>query len=367
MRDHPLHDRETAMDRVRGADRLTTLSKVLDPKALAQHLCLFSLPPWNWGAIEEVQVRVLRPKLERCTLEIRLRSENGWHSLIGKVYGSDRADVFQAMERIGQAGFGPQEEFSIPQPLVYLSSLRLLVQEKVEGPRAKEIFATSDERGCAAAAERCARWLARFHAIAPKAGPVSDPDEFFNSESMSEAMQQCLRELAGAGSRIAEKSARLLEGLKDAAGALSPVEMHAGHGSYSPSHVIPASGRTVVFDWDGYDVADPARDLGRFLASLRRLALVKLGSIRALDAMAEIFLSTYLDAGQPEALRNLRFYEAAACLKLAKHSFFHTRIERMEATLDEALCILEQEPAVGSTARVASGCSTAIDLPKWSG
>ena len=58
MRDHPLHDRETAMDRVQGADRLTTLSKVLDPKALAQHLRLFSLPPWNWGAIEEVQVRV---------------------------------------------------------------------------------------------------------------------------------------------------------------------------------------------------------------------------------------------------------------------------------------------------------------------
>jgi len=58
MRDHPLHDRETATNRVQGADRLTTLSKVLDPKALAQHLCLFSLPPWNWGAIEEVQVRV---------------------------------------------------------------------------------------------------------------------------------------------------------------------------------------------------------------------------------------------------------------------------------------------------------------------
>jgi len=58
MRDHPLHDRETATNRVQGADRLTTLSKVLDPKALAQHLRLFSLPAWNWGAIEEVQVRV---------------------------------------------------------------------------------------------------------------------------------------------------------------------------------------------------------------------------------------------------------------------------------------------------------------------
>ena len=59
MRGHPLHDRETATNRVRDAEPgLTTLSEVLDPKALAQHLRLFSLPPWNWGAIEEVQVRV---------------------------------------------------------------------------------------------------------------------------------------------------------------------------------------------------------------------------------------------------------------------------------------------------------------------
>ena len=59
MRGHPLHDRETATNRVQDAEPgLTTLSEVLDPKALAQHLRLFSLPAWNWGAIEEVQVRV---------------------------------------------------------------------------------------------------------------------------------------------------------------------------------------------------------------------------------------------------------------------------------------------------------------------
>ena len=330
---------------------IATFSEVLDPIALAKHLRLFSLPPWSWGAIEEVRVRMLRRKARRCTLEIGLRSENGWHSLIGKVYDTDRADVFQAMERISQAGFGPQDEFSVPQPLAYLSALRLLVQEKVEGPGAKEIFMTGGEESRAAAAERCARWLARFHAIAPKAGSVLYPHELFNSESMSESTQRCLRTIAESGGRSADKAARLLEGLEDAASSLGPVEMRAGHGSYGPAHVIPAKDRTAVFDWDGYDVADPARDLGRFLAALRHSALSRLGSIRALDATADVFLRTYLGVGQPEVKRNLRFYEAAACLKLAKHSFFHTQLERMEAMLDEALRILEQEPAAGSAAR----------------
>ena len=129
-----------------------------------------------------------------------------------------------------------------------------------------------------------------------------------------------------------------------AASKLAGMEMTAGHGSYGPSQIIVGPGRTVTFDWDGYDVADPARDVGRFLASLRRVALVKLGSARSLDAMVEIFFGAYLEVGQPEAVRNLRFYEAAACLRLAKHSFFHARLEKMEATLDEGLRILEQEP-----------------------
>jgi hypothetical protein len=334
-----LHERKATRDRVEDADPgLTTLSEVLDPIALAKHLRLFSLPPWNWGTAEEVHVRILRHKAgRRCTLELDLRTENDLHSMIGKVYATDRADVFQTMERIRQAGFGPQDEFSIPQPLVYLPSLCLLVQEKVGGLRAKEIFRAGDERSCAAAAERCARWLAQFHAVAPKAGPL------FDSNCCLSLMRRRSQRIGELGRRFADKAARLLERLEDAASSLSPVEMCAGHGSYGGAHVIPAEGRTVVFDWDGYDLADPARDVGRFLAALRHSALGGLGSIRALDAAAEVFLRTYLSLGQPQVKRNRPFYEAVGCLKLAKHSLCHDRLEKTEATLDEGIRVLEQE------------------------
>ena len=319
---------------------IVTLPEVLDPVALARHLRELLLP-----AVEEVRVRVLRHYVhQRCTLDIGLRTGNGWHFLIGKVYRKDRLEVFRVMEEIQQAGFGPRDEFSIPRPVAYLPALRLLLQEKVEGPVAEEIFETGDERSRAAAAERCARWLARFHVHAPKAGPVSYAREHLNSKSM----QRCWQEMAKLDGDFGGKAARLLQGLEDAAASLSPVEMCAGHGGYRADHVILSEGRTVAFDLDTYDVADPARDVARFLAALRHVALDQIGSIRTLDAAAETFLETYLAAGPPEMRRNLRFFKAAAYLKRAKHSFCrqvpHWR-EKTEAMLDEGLRALEQEAA----------------------
>ncbi len=319
---------------------LATLSEVLDPIALAKHLRVSCLSAGNGGAVEQVQVRILKHKVgRRCTLEIGMRAENGWHSVIGKVHATDRSDVFQAMEAIRQAGFGPEDEFSIPQPLAYLPALRLLAQEKVEGPLAAETLRATDERSRAAVAERCARWLARFHALAPKAGPV------FDSEFCLGLMRQRSLRIAELGGRCADKAAGLLQRLEDASSSLVPVEMCAGHGSYSAAQLILAEGRTAVFDWDGYDVADPARDVGRFLAALRRWALGRLGSIRALDAAAEVFLNTYLAEGRREAEKNLHFYEAAACVKLAKYKANNSVPrwqEKTEAMLDEGLRVLDR-------------------------
>ncbi len=322
---------------------IATLSEVLDPTALAKHLRGVSRAPWNGTTIEEVHVRVLKHYPgRRCTLEIGLRTERGWHFLIGKVYHNDRPDVFHAMEGIQQAGFGPQDEFSIPEPLAYVTSLRLLVQEKVEGPSVSDIFKAGDQRRRAEAAERCAWWLARFHALAPRDGRALYFHHYLDP------LRQRSNEIAELGGPFADKVARLLQRLEDASSSLRPVEMRAGHGSYSGNQLILAGGRTVAIDWDGYDVADPARDVGRFLAAVRRLALGRLGSIRALDRVAEVFLRTYLGVGRPEAERNLCFFEAAACLKLAMHHLSHPVPrwkEKTEAMLDEGLRVLEREVA----------------------
>jgi hypothetical protein len=325
---------------------IPTLAEVFDTIVLANHLRSISLYNGNEGDVKEVQIiRVLKHHLgRRCTLEIRLRTDKGWRSLIAKIYRKDRSDVFQAMKGIQQAGFGLRDEFSISQPVAYLSSLRCLVLEKVEGTTADEIFKTGDERSRAVAAERCALWLARFHALAPKVGPISHACDHLNSSSM----QRCAREMAKQGGSFADRGAQLFQRLETASASLGTVELCPSHGSYGASQVMLAQGRTAGFDLDRYCVADPAHDLGRFLGALRRWALDKFGSIRALDGAAEIFRKSYMAVGQPDAERNLRFFEAAACLKWAKHILSQRALgwhDNADVMLNEGLTVLDGEAA----------------------
>ena len=330
----PLTDRDTVIQ-----------TGGLDPVVLANHLRGTSLLDSNEEAVTDVHVRrVLKHHVgKRCTLEIALRTGDRWQSLIAKIYRKDRSDVFEAMKGIQQSGFGPHEEFSISQPVGYVPSLRCLLQENVEGTPANEILENGDEPTRAAAAERCALWLARFHALAPKVGPISHPKEFVHSKPM----QRWSRKIAKLEGMVGDKAARLFHRLEDASASLGDVELRAGHGSYNAAHVYLSQHRTVTIDWDWHDVADPARDVARFLYALRRWALDQLGFIRALDGPAEVFLRTYLAVGFPEIEKNLHFFSAAACLNLAiRHVFdegpsWHEKQDKAEAMLDEGIRIME--------------------------
>jgi len=320
---------------------------VLDPDVLVKHLRHTSLYSSNGASVKEVQVRrVLKFHVgKRCTLEIALRTEYGWQFLIAKVYRKDRSDVFQAMQGIRQCGFGSRDEFSISQPVGYAPSLRCLLQEKVEGTPADDILRTGDHAARAVAAERCALWLARFHTLAPKAGPISHPREFVNSKSM----ERWSRKITRLDGCFGDKATDLFQRLKGASASLRDVELKAGHGSYNAAHVYLSRDRTVTIDWDWHDVADPARDVARFLYALRRWALDQLGSIRALDKPAGVFLTTYRAAGLPLAQKNFRFFGAATCLNLAMRHLFDEgpigleRQEKAEAMLDEGFRVLDGE------------------------
>ena len=324
---------------------IPTLEKALDPVMLGQYLP--EVLPSEWGAIQDLRLQILKhhPGL-RCTVEVTLGTTRGCHALIGKVHAVDRSDIYEATQRIWRAGFSEDQEFSIPRPYGYLPALRLLLQAKVDGIRAKEVLLEGNDRKRTVAAERCARWLARFHAMAPWAGPVSD-----RSEHLA-ALKRWAHDIANVDEPLGEKAARLFERLEAAASRLSGVETCAGHGSYSCAQIILADGppvnggkgRTIPFDWDGYDVGDPCRDVARFTVHLRRLARGHLGSMRALDTLGDAFLRAYVAERGPECLANLAFYQAATCLRFGEYlTRRQTRdVAKTAAMLDEGLHILEQ-------------------------
>lgn len=96
--------------------------------------------------------------------------------------------------------------------------------------------------------------------------------------------------------------------------------------------------RTVVIDWDNHGLADPSRDVARFIFTLQRTAVELFGSLTALDSVIQVFYKTYTAASGFEVARHLPFYKAAYCLKLPSK-----RIEATEIMLSEGLRALKEE------------------------
>jgi aminoglycoside phosphotransferase (APT) family kinase protein len=319
---------------------IPTLPAVLDPRQLGEHLRQ-SLP-LPTSELNHIEVRPLRHHPgKRCVVEVTCRTGAASLGLIGKVYAKDRSDVYRLMEKLRRAGFGAHQECSIPQPTAYLPALHLLLQEKVEGRPATDSLLSNDEAEAANAAERCAKWLAAFHATAPRMGPRLD----LHGHLL--AMERWVGRLASLGGPLATKARKLFKRLEAVAPQVSHRDMRTVHGDYTHHQVIMAPGRTVTVDWDKYRLADPHHDAARFVVGLQRLALRCRGSLRALDAAAGAFLTTYAASHRSVMTGRLAFHTAAICLEHAKHDV-HKQApgwrERAAATLDEGLRVVRQGP-----------------------
>lgn len=317
---------------------IPTLAAVLAPARLSRELNV-ALPNWEWDASKQVRVRVLKwQKASRCTLEIMLPTTSGYQELIGKVYAEDRSDIYQVMEKIRRAGFGCEEEFSIARPLAYLACLHLLLCEKVPGIRARSPIRDPNASDRIPAVERCARWLARFQARAPRSGPV------FRMEDCLLACEGWLQGFADLNSPFVRKARRLLAQLKATAPGRDGDELCASHGDYTCSQVLLFDGRAVAIDWDTFNLADPSYDVARFLVDLKRMGIKYFGSIHALDWAADLFLKTYTAAGGAYLTTHLSFHQAGICLERAKSDVDKQLLgwrERAEMMLDEGLRILD--------------------------
>jgi aminoglycoside phosphotransferase (APT) family kinase protein len=316
---------------------IPTLEQAFDPVVLGEYLP--AVLPSEWGAIRNVGLQMLRhkPGKGRCTFEITLATTSGSYSLIGKVYAEDRSDVYQTMEDIRRAGFGSEEEFAIPRPVAFLAPLRLLLCERVAGTRATVAILNPNESDRIPTAERCARWLARFHSLGPRSGQVVRLNDQLSF------LEGCWRSLVDLGRPVADKASRLLEQLNATAPGLGGIDMCAGHGMYTCGQVLLVEGRTVTVDWDTYCVADPSYDVARMLVGFKRLGLKYFGSIHALDGVAEAFLKTYVAAGRSVVATHLVFQTAAICLERAKRDLDKQTggwRARAVAMLDEGLRVL---------------------------
>ena len=285
---------------------------VLRRKEVRQELERVLRSRWPAQPTDGIEFHVLKAHRDRCTFEAASGTPEAERSVITKVYATDRLDVFAAMESLVAAGFGSTSEFAVAPALAYVPSHHVMIEEKVYGPSAMEVFMADDLEKQRSVAQRCGRWLGRFHSGAPNQGRLAEPKELLVG------IRYWAHKITGGGESLASKAALLLQKLEAALpAALAPFEPRAGHGSFMPEHVLLNGSRTVTIDFDEFDVADPARDLAWFVVSLQRLGLKKRGSLRVHDQNVEAFLRAYVESGPPKALSHLSFYRAAECLHRA--------------------------------------------------
>jgi hypothetical protein len=161
------------------------------------------------------------------------------------------------------------------------------------------------------------------------------------------------------GSTVPELGERLLRLGDDLSRALrseAPAVLRPVHGAMKPAHFFFSGGRAFLIDCDSTRMADPAVDLGGFLAYLRPGGVWygRKDSRAWFEAASECFLSGYRQSmarqGVPDAeidgcFRRSRLYEASRLFKIAArrpNRLNSPRIGELEAVCAEADRLLGQ-------------------------
>ncbi len=160
--------------------------------------------------------------------------------------------------------------------------------------------------------------------------------------------------LAGHSPQQADEVLRLAQKLAAALETQQPDRYRPAHGGFKSSQLLFHSHHVFVVDFDGFCLADPALDIGYFLAYLRpgKLWYHRPAVRQWFEASAELFVRAYrqamLERGidlqeLDKSIVRSKLYEAALLFKIATrrvHRLNSPRPKELAAILDEiALCI----------------------------
>jgi hypothetical protein len=158
--------------------------------------------------------------------------------------------------------------------------------------------------------------------------------------------------IAGHNPAQAEEVLRLADHLATRLEMLQPDSYRPAHGGFKASQLLFHSHKVFVVDFDGFCLADPALDVGYFLAYLRPSGLwyQSPGTMPWFEAAAEVFTSTYrhamLELGVAEEaidgiLQRSKLYEAALLFKIATR-----RVNRLNSPRPKELAAMLKEIAI---------------------
>jgi aminoglycoside phosphotransferase (APT) family kinase protein len=319
---------------------LRSLKRALDSKAVSAALA-GALPEFQDSAtrILRCDVRVLRFRPgRRCTVRLnvwRQNMETGRISnrvLYGKIYHDlEKAErVYQQMLSLSSSQAAREGHVSFATASAFLPDLAMVLQDPIEGVALDSLISCEteacDPRGFAGAL-MAASALAAVHSSGLVAGkPRSINAELARFKKRGARIGQVNPALGNDIFKLADSLATWLDTL-DQWGATSSLV----HGDCKPAQFLIRDQQVALLDFDHCGMADPAVDVGTFLATLQQMKVKQ--SLKNhgkpapctdwLPDLKQRFLETYSTAsGFPSGFsQRAAWYEAVALLRKAIRGF----------------------------------------------
>lgn len=319
---------------------LPSLTRAIDSQVISAALAE-ALPEFQTGAarILRCDVKLLRFRpARRCTLRLNVwlrEKASGAISkrvLYGKIYHDleKAGHVYQQMLSLSSSVSAKNGPISFANASAFLPDLAMVLQDPMEGVPLDSLISCETETVSARAvggAVAAASALAALHTSGLTAGKPRS----INSE---------LARFKKRGARIGQVNPKLGDNIIKLADALSAWLDTLGqwgattcliHGDCKPAQFLIKDGQAALLDFDHCGMADPAVDVGTFLATLQQMKVRQTMKNRGkpapctdwLPGLKQQFLEAYCSAsGAPSVFRYCaKWYEAVALLRKAIRGF----------------------------------------------
>lgn len=322
---------------------LAAMPQLTDPDASRAMLeqGMRTTPGYHDITIEVCTPEVLSYKPgSRCTLRYHLRyppapADRAWPStVIAKTYRKDSKgrNAYEGMNALWNTPLARGEVVALAEPLAYIPEHKVLVQGPVAGTQSLEdlLKAALTADTAAAYAElsgymiRTAAGLAALHSSGVCHGELVTLDErWAELHDLSARLYAAVPDLTGAADTLQAQ----LEALAAATPAGAPVPTH---GTFNPEQVMIDGPHIGFIDFDDFCMAEPALDVGLFLAAINDTGLNALDDQQARDpatrrarlarlaAIGEVFLAFY-EKLAPLDRKRVALWQAWSCLRDTLH------------------------------------------------
>jgi hypothetical protein len=243
--------------------------------------------------------------------------------VFAKLYPDDAAGraVYRIHDELWRNGFGAGALNRVPEPLGYLGESGVLVARSAVGECLGVTLGrdwSEFEEGVASAG----RWLAALHTSSVSVGP---------REEMADGALRLARRVERAAARLPDLAELFRNALTELASrydtaAESSIVVQT-HGRYHAAHVFIGPESVTAIDLDRAALAEPAKDVGEFVAGLNSIKTLGVVDDRRVDDMSRLFLAEYIRHG-PGVPHALSYYWSYCIVWALVRQAFKDRPER---------------------------------------